>query len=192
MRKGARSITTCAILLALIVVGGFIRIPVGAVPITLQTLFVLLAGGIGGKRIGALAVVIYIAMGLIGIPIFSGGGGITYVLYPTFGYLIGFIFAALIAGVAKSGFKKRLVCNLIGVVVIHLIGVWYFYFAANFALQFRDALMQTIADNPIYAGAEVGLWQAFLTGSLIFLPIDIISAIISALIANKVYPLINK
>ena len=58
---------------------------------TLQFFFVLLAGIIlGGKR-GALAVGCYVALGLIGIPIFAAGGGIGYIFRPSFGYLLGFI-----------------------------------------------------------------------------------------------------
>lgn len=191
-RVGVRKLAEIALFTALIIVGGFIRFPIGAIPITLGTLFVLLGGALCGKRVGAIAPIIYLIIGLIGIPVFSAGGGITYILYPTFGYLLGFVFAGLIAGIAKKGVVKKLVCNLIGVLVIHVVGVLYFYFMSNFYLQALDLMHQTATQNPIYSGASVTLGQAIITGSLIFLPIDILSAVISALIANKLQPIINR
>ncbi len=191
-RLGVRKLAEIALFTALIIVGGFIRFPIGAIPITLGTLFVLLGGALCGKIVGAIAPIIYLIIGLIGIPVFSAGGGITYILYPTFGYLLGFVFAGLIAGIAKKGFVKKLVCNLIGVLVIHVVGVLYFYFMSNFYLQALDLMHQTATQNPIYSGASVTLGQAIITGSLIFLPIDILSAVISALIASKLQPIINR
>lgn len=191
-RVGVRKLAEIALFTALIIVGGFIRFPIGAIPVTLGTLFVLLGGALCGKIVGAIAPIIYLIIGLIGIPVFSAGGGITYILYPTFGYLLGFVFAGLIAGIAKKGFVKKLVCNLIGVLVIHVVGVLYFYFMSNFYLQALDLMHQTATQNPIYSGASVTLGQAIITGSLIFLPIDILSAVISALIANKLQPIINR
>ena len=80
-----------ALFAALIAVGAFIRIPVPLVPFTMQTFFVVLAGMLLGKKLGAASALVYLAIGLIGIPVFTQGGGIGYVLKPSFGYLIGFI-----------------------------------------------------------------------------------------------------
>ncbi len=191
-KVGIKTLVRTALFTALIIVGGLVRIPVGAVPITLQTLFVLLGGALCGKIVGFLAPLIYLMLGLIGLPIFSAGGGVTYFLYPTFGYLLGFAFAGIIAGIPKQGLRKRIVCNLVGVLIIHVIGVIYFYFMANFYLQVADIFYTQVADIPVYSGATVGLWQAITMGSLVFLPIDILSAIGSAIIANKLSPMINK
>ena len=76
---------------ALTAVGAFIKVPVPVCPFTLQFLFTTLAGVLLGGKLGACAVGIYVMLGLAGLPIFAGGGGISYVLQPTFGYLIGFI-----------------------------------------------------------------------------------------------------
>ena len=171
-RVAVKKLAYIALFTALIIVGGFVRIPIGTIPITLQTLFVLLAGSIGGKRVGVSAVIIYIVIGLIGVPVFSAGGGIFYVLKPSFGYLIGFIFASLIAGVPKRGVVKRLLFNLLAVAVVHVIGVIYFYL--------------------IYLENLTSVWQVILTGSIVFLPFDIISAMVASFVANKVYPIVNK
>jgi predicted membrane protein len=69
-----------ALFAALIAVGAFIRVPVPLVPFTMQTFFVVLAGMLLGKKLGAASALVYLAVGLIGIPVFTQGGGIGYVL----------------------------------------------------------------------------------------------------------------
>jgi len=92
---------------ALIAVGAFIRIPVPVVEfITLQTLFVNLAGLILGKKYGAVSVAVYIAAGLAGAPVFAAGGGPGYIVRPTFGYILGFLAGAFIAGLIREKSKK--------------------------------------------------------------------------------------
>ena len=85
-----------ALFAALIAVGAFIRVPVPLVPFTMQTFFVVLAGMLLGKKLGAASALVYLAIGLIGIPVFTQGGGIGYVLKPSFGDMIGFIVAGYI------------------------------------------------------------------------------------------------
>jgi biotin transporter BioY len=78
---------------ALMCVSAWIRIPL-PIPITLQTAVVALAAMLLLPWEALLVMVVYVALGLIGIPVFAGGGGLTYVASPTFGYLMGFIVAA--------------------------------------------------------------------------------------------------
>lgn len=82
----------------LITVGAYIKVPVPVVPFTLQLLFTTLAGLLLGSRLGATSVVLYIVMGLAGLPVFATGGGLGYVLEPSFGYLVGFAAAAWVTG----------------------------------------------------------------------------------------------
>ncbi|MDL2210636.1 biotin transporter BioY [Desulfovibrio sp. OttesenSCG-928-O18] len=95
-----------ALMAALTAVGGMIAIPVGPlspVPITLQTMFVLLAGLILGPRGGALAMVLYMAAGSLGLPVFAGGkAGLAVFLGPTGGFLLGFVPAAVFCGFARK------------------------------------------------------------------------------------------
>ena len=91
-----------ALLAALIAVGAFVHFPLGPVPISLQVLFVLLAGFLLGPLAGASAMGLYLLAGLAGLPVFAGGtSGLGHVLGPTGGYLLGFLLTPLVTGQAK-------------------------------------------------------------------------------------------
>lgn len=95
----ATDLALIATFTAIIVVTSVVAIPVGAVPITLQTFSVLLAGAVLGARRGFLAVLLYLLLGAIGLPVFAGGAsGLPTFVGPTAGYLIGMPFAALLTG----------------------------------------------------------------------------------------------
>ena len=79
-----RDLILCALFTALSAIGAFIRIPVPLVPFTLQITFTTLAGLLLGSKKGAISVAVYVLMGLIGIPVFTQGGGFSYVLKPMF------------------------------------------------------------------------------------------------------------
>ena len=114
-RLSTRELVWAALFSALIAVGAFIKIPLGVVPLTLQLFFVILAGLLLGARLGFIAVFTYVAIGLLGIPVFTRGGGIGYVLQPTFGYILGFCFAAFVAGlIVEKSAKKTLFTYLTG------------------------------------------------------------------------------
>lgn len=94
-----REILLTAAFTALIIVGSYVAIPIGAVPITLQSLFVLLSGLLAGKRIAITSVGLYLVLGAVGLPVFSGGGGgFAHFSGPTGGFLIGLLFMALLSG----------------------------------------------------------------------------------------------
>ncbi len=76
------------------------QVPGGPVPVTMQNLFVVMSGMLLGPRAGATSQAVYLLMGLMGLPVFSGGGGPGYVMSPTFGYLLGFIAASAVSGLS--------------------------------------------------------------------------------------------
>ena len=90
-------IVITALFTALIAAGAFIKIPLGPVPVTLQTLFVLIAVCSLPLSLSVLSVLTYLVLGAIGLPVFTTGGGIAALLGPTGGYLLG-ILPAVIAG----------------------------------------------------------------------------------------------
>lgn len=109
-----KKIVFTALFAALISVGAYIAVPVGPVPITLQTLFITLAGLLGGRSIGVSSVIIYLLLGLVGLPVFSGGtGSLAHLIGPTGGYLFASIPAVYIAGLfgdaaAKKTLRKKI------------------------------------------------------------------------------------
>ena len=122
----------------------FVKIPMYPVPITLQTLFVLLAANILGKKAGTTSQLLYLSVGFAGVPIFANGGGPAYVFQPSFGYLIGFVPAAYFTGVLvekidytnyRKAFFKLFMSNLVGMAVIYAFGISYLYFSLNFLTQ---------------------------------------------------------
>ncbi len=120
-----------AIFVALISVGGLISVPIPftQVEISFQTMFVITAGLLLGARDGALACLIYVVMGLLGLPVFTQGGGPAYVFKPSFGYLIGFPLGALVAGAVCSHSRptrgRAFVAALVGMIPIYVLGVMY-------------------------------------------------------------------
>ena len=86
-----------------------LKIEIGTVPITGQTFAVLLSGALLGSKRGVLAQIFYLLGGLAGIPWFSRGGGISYLMSPTFCYIIGFVLAAFVVGfLCERGFDRKI------------------------------------------------------------------------------------
>jgi len=160
----------CGLFTALTAVGAFIQVPVpGMDYFTLQFLFVLLAGMLLGSRLGAFSVLAYVLIGLVGFPIFAAGGGIMYVLRPSFGYLIGFIFTAFVTGklvenLKITGIKKYLLAAFAGLFVCYAIGLTYKYFMLN-----------------LYVGEKTPVWLVFLDCFPLDLPGDILLSFLASL-----------
>lgn len=96
-----------AVFTALIAVCSWIRVPVEPVPFTLQTFAVFVTAGLLGSKRGAVSVVVYILLGLVGVPVFAGfAAGPSVIAGPTGGYIVGFIFTAIITGAIMSASKN--------------------------------------------------------------------------------------
>ena len=105
---------------------------------------------------------LYASLGLLGVPVFASGGGPSYVLQPTFGYLLGFVVQAWLCGryarrVAVS-FRSLLLVNLLGMAVVYLLGISWFYVFSNFVLDapialwaaiFYCGILQALAHEPL-------------------------------------------
>lgn len=180
MRKNkTKELVLCALFVALIAVGAFIKIPVPVVPFTLQLLFTMLAGLLLGGKIGALSVCAYIFMGLIGLPVFAEGGGFAYILKPSFGYIIGFAVASYVTGVianqvSNPGYKRLLAANFAGLGIVYLFGMVYYYLMSNF-----------------YLGTPIGLWPLFLYCFLLAVPGDIVLCILGVFLGKRMIPIIK-
>lgn len=169
-----------AVFTALIAAGAFIRIPVPVIPFTLQTMFVTMAGLLLGSRLGALSATIYMILGLIGVPIFTQGGGIGYVLQPSFGYIIGFIAGAFVSGFILEHSKKKSICSYIlasfgGLGVTYIIGLVYLGRILN-----------------LYLGKNLDLWQILCTGFFFTIPGDSVLLVLGAFLSKRLAPIISK
>ena len=100
-----------------------VAIPLWPVPLTLTTLGVLFTGAALGSKRGALALLLYLAEGAVGLPVFAGGAsGVAYALGPTGGYLVGFVVAAGVVGLlAERGWDRRPIWTALAMVVGNLI-----------------------------------------------------------------------
>lgn len=120
-----------ALWVALITMGAYIRVPIPVVPFTMQVFFTQMAGAVGGPFKGAGSVLVYVLLGLIGVPVFVNGGGLGYVFQPTFGYLLGFIVAAFVTGIivkrSQLTYLQCLVAHLIGLAIVYLFGVLWLW-----------------------------------------------------------------
>lgn len=172
----AVDIAECSIFVALMIAGAFIKIPFPFMPLTFQTVFAVLAGLLLGWKKGMLAMTAYAVMGLIGIPVFTGGGGIFYVTMPSFGYILGFIASAGVAGIAYSRRKKiwqTVLLALAAYVVDYVFGIAYFI-----------AVWQLSGYS--------GLWQAVITYNLVYMPKDAVLTLLAAAVAVAVTPAIKR
>ncbi|MFT8244101.1 biotin transporter BioY [Roseomonas sp. BN140053] len=104
LREAARFLFLALLGSAVLAASARIALPLWPVPATLQSLAVLLLAALGGTRLGLASVVLYLAEGALGLPVFAGGAtGLTAFAGPTAGFLLGFLPAALIAGQAGRG-----------------------------------------------------------------------------------------
>lgn len=172
----AADIAECAIFVALMIAGAFIKIPFPFMPLTFQTVFAILAGLLLGWKKGMLSMTAYAVMGLIGIPVFTSGGGIFYVTMPSFGYILGFIASAGVAGVAqtrKFKFWQTLLIALAAFICDYIFGIAYFI-----------AVWQL--------NGYAGLWHAVVTYNLVYMPKDAVLTVLAALLSVAVSPAIRK
>ena len=125
-----RELARVAIFAALIVVLGMVTIPLpSGVPITAQTLGVMLAGAVLGPRLGPLSVLLVLALTAVGLPVLAGGrGGLGVFAGPSAGYLVGWIFGALVVGLIVHGaritwWRTALGTLVGGILVVYLFGI---------------------------------------------------------------------
>jgi biotin transport system substrate-specific component len=156
-----------ALLAALTAVGAHLRIPIPFVPITLQAAFACLAGLLLGPRRGSASQLVYLAVGLVGFPVFARGGGLHYILEPSFGYLLGFVAGAyvcgFVAGQATPGFKRYLLACWAGMLVIYLIGGIVLYLNLRFIAASDPGIVHVLqlGMSPLPKDLLVGLLAAW-------------------------------
>lgn len=180
-----RDMILVALMATLTTIGAYISIPLGPVPFTLQTFFVMLSGMLLGSKKGALSMIVYVSMGLVGMPVFANGmSGLPIITKPSFGYLLGFIIASYVIGKLAEMIKEKenqkmwfTVIPFVGMFIIYLVGVPYLFMIFNTLIT---------PDNPI------SFATALKYGVTPFILIDSIKAIIVGIVAMAVVPTLNK
>lgn len=168
-----RALLLSAIFAVFITIGAYISLPMPLVPFTMQVMFVMMAGQLGGRRIGFNSVLIYIILGLVGVPVFSSGGGLPYILRPTFGYILGFLVASYVIGflvqLKEQNIKTRIMINFVGMISIYLFGYVYYILLCN-----------------LYLKQAVDFYDVFYKFVLIFIPKEILSCIFAGVLSDKI------
>ncbi len=169
MKSNVRNLVLAGVFAALTAVGGFLKIPFGPMSITLQTMLAALAGIVLGPKWGAASQGVYLALGLMGLPIFTQGGGLGYVFQPSFGFLLGFPLTAAVCGLligSRPGPWRCAWVAAVGILAGYLVGTPYMGPVLN-----------------LYMGKGLDVWTVVKTGCLIYLPGEAAKAAATAVIA---------
>jgi biotin transport system substrate-specific component len=178
IRSRTRKIVLISLTVALTTAGAWLRFPVGPVPVSLQTLFVLLSGAVLGPLAGAGAMVLYLMIGFIGLPVFTGGGGPGYLFSPTFGFLlsfppaamtVGFLYRADRSGPKIAGRFRDLLPFAAGTTVIYLIGVPWLGLNLKYV-----------------QGRELGAGALLMLGVVPFLPGDFLKIVLASFLCGPI------
>lgn len=185
-REGARDLTICGLFAALTAVGAFIKIviPVGAdtMNFTLQWFFVVLAGLLLGSKRAFWSIAAYLIIGLSGIPVFARGGGLSYLIRPTFGFLLGFALAAYAMGIICERMRSSrahvwMISATVGYVIYYGMGIFYFYFITHFVI---------VTPNTVGWGAIFAVY------CLPTMVPDYILCVLAVLVAGRLRPAIGR
>ncbi len=171
--KKANTLVRISLFAILTFVGTLIQIPAWPVPISMQTFFVMLSGLLLGPVAGATSQLVYITMGLAGLPVFTGGGGVGYIFTPRFGFVLGFIVLAYISGLVKNRNKLAIPVLILGNMVLYFIGTTYIWVLVNMS-----------------ASQPVAFWGILKTMA-VFIPGDVIKIIVSLILSIKVQKRLN-
>ncbi len=171
-----RETVKIALMAAIISVLGPLSVPLPftPVPVSFAILAVYLTTYLLGAKTGTLSVIIYILIGLAGLPVFSGfTGGAAKLIGPTGGYIIGFIFIALIGGLFVDKCNDRFIVSLVGMAL----GTAVCYLFGSLWLAYQMGLT---------------LKQALVAGVVPYIALDCVKMVFAVLLGKQVKPLINR
>ncbi|MFK2826105.1 biotin transporter BioY [Bacillus sp. B190/17] len=172
----ANDIVLCALFAALMAVGANVSsfLMIGGVPVTLQLMFAMIAGGLLGSRLGALSMTAYLFIGLAGAPVFAQfKGGPASLLSPTFGFILSFILVAYASGKILENRHKKTAYLFAGIAAIffnYMIGTNYMYAAFKWWADAPDG----------FSYAAAWSWMAA------YLPLDLAVTVLSLAAIPKI------
>ena len=176
-----KDITQVSLFIALMVAGAFIRIPLPYLNITFQGFFSVIAGPVLGPKKAVTAMLAYMLLGLVGVPVFTEGGGFGYIFMPSFGFILGFVSGAFISGhvfmkLKKPGlFYKSVIAVITGTIFIYITGTPYMFLILRYYLQ----------------NTQYSLISAFISMNIYVLK-DMLLCIPAAIIITRLSPMIRK
>lgn len=176
-RSAAREVAYIALGVALVTVCAWISLPLGEVPFTLQTFAVAAVGGLLGWKRGTCAVLVYVLMGLIGIPVFAGfRAGYAALVGATGGYILGFIFSVCIAGLAKLAPVKNKWARTGIFYATAILGhtVCYAFGTAWFLLVYNGG-----------AATPMGIWSALALCVVPYIVPDLVKIAVAAVVSVR-------
>ena len=162
-----RYLILSAIFAVLTALGTWLRIPTPISSFTLQTFFCAMAGLLLGSRWGAVSMAVYLLLGVVGLPVFTVGGGFAAFVTPTGGFLLGLVPMAWVAGKVKKSFPA---C-LLGLLVLYAVGLPWMHTVITVYLQKPWSVRQTL-----------------LYGMLAFLLWDLLKMALAAWLCKKIRP----
>lgn len=168
-RSTLRPLVLTGAFAALTAVCGFLKIPLGFTFITLQTMMAALAGILLGAKWGAASQGVYLVLGLVGLPIFTQGGGPGYIFQPSFGFLLGFPLTAAVSGLLARDSLSPLRLGAaagVGILAGYVIGTPYMGLILN-----------------VYMGKGLDVWTVVKTGCLMYLPGEAVKVLATAVVA---------
>lgn len=177
-KKHLRALSLMSAFIVLTAIGALVTIPVFTIPITMQVPIVLLSGFFLGKKYGLLSQLGYLALGLLGLPIFSamrGGPGV--ILTPTFGFLIGFPVAAFVCGMLREKINEKNILQIILIFFIALIPIYLF------------GLLHIWLFSEVVIGKRLSLNASLSIAVLPFILPEFAKIIFASLIARSLKPL---
>jgi len=169
MRSYTQNLVLAAVFSALTAIGAFIKLPLGAMSLTLQFLVTALAGVVLGPKWGAASQAVYVVLGLAGVPVFTQGGGLGYLFQPSFGFLLGLAPAAAVIGLLTQGNshpKCVIPACVAGLAVLYLIGLPYM------------GLILTV-----YLGKSMTVPALIWSGMCVYLPGDALKIAVTAFLS---------
>ncbi|MGM0854854.1 MAG: biotin transporter BioY [Bacillota bacterium] len=175
-----RELVLCGLFAALMAVGANVSpfLMIGGVPVTLQLMFAIIAGGMLGSRVGAKAMTVYLALGLVGAPVFAQfKGGPSSLLSPTFGFILSFISVAFAVGIVlerKRTFGGYLTAGILGLLLNYIIGTNFMYLALTFWAEAPGGFSYTVAWGWMVA----------------YLPLDVAVTAVSMVVLQRLYKVV--
>ncbi|MBQ7582973.1 MAG: biotin transporter BioY [Lachnospiraceae bacterium] len=164
VKDGTKNMAVTAVMTAVICMLAPLSIPIGPVPVSLATLAILFTVYILGMKRAVAAVMLYLLIGLAGVPVFSGfSAGPAKLLGPTGGYLIGYIPMAAIAGLVTDRFYKNRIISILGMAA-------------------ATAVLYAVGTVWLACSAGMSLEAALAAGVIPFIPLDLVKTVAAALI----------